>query len=377
LLLAGPWAHFAPDRGVPAPRYPFMAELVRFFSEHLRDEPGAARPRSVVFLGEHDPPSVPHARATGSWYASEAWPDGCDETTLRLGEPAVAPGSAAVGVATGNWCPPPPAHGLFAEQRIDEARSACFTSEHLSVPVDVLGAPIARFTIRHPGPRALVSVKLNDVAPDGASAPVTRGAVNMACDGEAEVELPLMATGWRFRAGHRIRVAVAASDWPCLWPLPALHGVAVTTPVELVLPGLPDDAVAYTPDGEVVTVTAEDAVGRDRPSTWTIVTDVMTGRAGVEASDWTSFEFPGESLLCEEEHRYRTSVIDDDPLSAEAEGRTRFRVRTPEHDVEARASGRFRATETEFLVDLDLDVRRDGEPFHRRRWRERIPRDGC
>ena len=79
----------------------------------------------------------------------------------------------------------------------------------------------------------------------------------------------------------------------------------------------------------------------------------------------------------EEAHRYRTSVIDDDPLSAEAEGRTRFRVRTPEHDVEARASGRFRSTETEFLVDLDLEVRRDGGPFHRRRWRERIPRDGC
>jgi hypothetical protein len=45
--------------------------------------------------------------------------------------------------------------------------------------------------------------------------------------------------------------------------------------------------------------------------------------------------------------------------------------------VEARASGRFRSTEKEFLVDLDLEVRRDGEPFHRRTWRERIPRDGC
>jgi uncharacterized protein len=376
-LLAGPWAHFAPDRGVPAPRYPFMAELIRFFSAHLRDGPAGERPRSVVFLGEHDPPAVPHVQVSGSWYASETWPDGCGETTLRLGEPAVAPASAAVGVGTGNWCPPPPAHGMFADQRSDEARSACFTGEPLAAPVDVLGAPIARFRIRHPGPRAIVSVKLNDVAPDGASAPVTRGAVNLACAGEADVELPLMATGWRFRPGHRIRIAVAANDWPCLWPLPSLHELAVTTPVELALPGLPPDAEPYVPDGEIVTVTAEDAVGRDREPTWTIVTDVMTGRAGIEASDWTSFEFPGEGLLCEEAHRYRTSVIDDDPLSAEAEGRTRFRLRTPEHDVEARASGLFRATETEFLVDLDLDVRRDGAPFHSRRWRERIPRDGC
>jgi hypothetical protein len=266
---------------------------------------------------------------------------------------------------------------MFADQRSDEARSACFTGAEVTGPVDVLGAPVVRFGIRHPGPRTIVSVKLNDVAPSGESAPVTRGAVNLACAGEADVELPLMATGWRFRPGHRIRVAVAANDWPCLWPLPALHELAVTTPVELVLPGLPADAVPHTPEGEIVTVTADDAVARDRPSTWTIVTDVMTGRAGIEASDRTSFELPGEGLLCEEEHRYRTSVIDDDPLSGEAEGRTRFRVRTPDHDVEARASGRFRATGTEFVVDLDLDVRRDGKPFHRRRWRERIPRDGC
>ena len=38
-----------------------------------------------------------------------------------------------------------------------------------------------------------------------------------------------MATGWRFRPGHRIRVAVAANDWPCLWPLPRLAPIEVTT----------------------------------------------------------------------------------------------------------------------------------------------------
>jgi hypothetical protein len=69
-------------------------------------------------------------------------------------------------------------------------------------------------------------------------------------------------------------------------------------------------------------------------------------------------------LRCEEAHRYSTSAIDDDPLSARAEGRTRFRVRTPEHDVETRASGRFRATTTEFVVDLALDVHRDGIRLH-------------
>ena len=183
----------------------------------------------MIFIEEHDSPVSPPERVSGEWISSALWPGSTSEAVLTLGSPRTAAASASVGVATGNWCPPPPDGGLFADQRIDEARSACFESEPLAGPVAVLGVPRVRFTIAHPGPRAIVSVKLNDVAPGGESQPVTRGAVNVACDGEAAVQLDLMATGWRFRPGHRIRVAVAANDWPCLWPLPRLEPVNVTT----------------------------------------------------------------------------------------------------------------------------------------------------
>ena len=71
---------------------------------------------------------------------------------LTLGAPQTAPASASVGLATGNWCPPPPDSGLFADQRIDEARSACFETEPLADPVAVLGAPRVRFADRPPRP---------------------------------------------------------------------------------------------------------------------------------------------------------------------------------------------------------------------------------
>jgi uncharacterized protein len=380
-LLAGPWTHVAPDRGVPQPVYPLMRELVEFFRTHLEpdsEEAGAAaRPRSVVFLEEHDSPVSPPERVSGEWISSALWPGATSETVLTLGSPRTAAASASVGVATGNWCPPPPDSGLFADQRGDEARSACFESEPLAGPVAVLGAPQVRFAIAHPGPRAIVSVKLNDVAPGGESQPVTRGAANLACDGEAAVQLDLMATGWRFRPGHRIRVAVAANDWPCLWPLPRLEPVNVTTAVELVLPGLPDDAEPYTPATDVVPVTWTEGVVSGRPSRWEIARDEATGMAGIEAADWSAFEFPDEGLRCEEGHVYSTGVLDDDPLSARVEGRTRFGLRRPGVDVVAEASGRLTCTESEFVVELDLEVTRDGRPFHSRSWRERIPRDGC
>jgi len=247
----------------------------------------------------------------------------------------------------------------------------------LGEPVTVLGPPRVRFRIAHPGPRALVSVKLNDVAPGGASQPVTRGAVNLVCDGEAAVELDLMATGWRFRAGHRIRVAVAVNDWPCLWPLPRLEPMEVTTAVELALPGLPDDARPHVAAADVVPVTWTGGLVTDRPSRWEMVRDGETGTAGIDAADWTAFEFPQEGLRCEEGHVYSTGVRDDDPLSARVEGRTRFGLTRPGLDVVAEARGVFTCTETEFVVELDLEVTRDGRPFHGRRWHERIPRNGC
>ena len=127
----------------------------------------------------------------------------------------------------------------------------------------------------------------------------------------------------------------------------------------------------------MVPVTWTGGVVTDRPSRWEIVRDAETGMAGIEAADWSGFEFPQEGLRCEEGHGYSTGVRDDDPLSARVEGRTRFRLTRPGLDVVAEASGLFTCTETEFLVELDLEVTRDGEPFHRRRWRERIPRRCC
>ena len=111
---------------------------------------------------------------------------------------------------TGQWCPPPPASGQFLDQRRDDALSATFDGDPLAEPLAFFGEPVARFTLRLPGPRTLVSVKLQSVAPDGSSQHVTSGAVNLAAEGETTLELPLLAAAWRFPAGHRVRIAVAA-----------------------------------------------------------------------------------------------------------------------------------------------------------------------
>src|SRR5204862_4085760 len=105
------------------------------FSHPHRDGAGPAeggdRPRAVVWVGARPIPARPHEIVPGEWVASATWPEGAAGTTLTIGRPAVAPASVTVGVMTGQWCPPPPHHGQFLDQRRDDARSACFDTPPL------------------------------------------------------------------------------------------------------------------------------------------------------------------------------------------------------------------------------------------------------
>ena len=376
-LVAGPWCHKLPDRGVPGPRYPFLAEMAQFFRRHLGEaEVAADRPRSVFFIGAPDSPLRPHDEVSGEWIGSDSWPAGVGHTTVSLGGPATAPAVVTVGLMTGQWCPPPPATGQFLDQRPDDALSATFDSAPLAEPVELLGEPVARFRIRHPGPRTLVSVKLQSVAPDGSSQHVTSAAVNMAVEGQADVELPLMAIGWRFAAGHRIRVAVAASDWPNLWPLPQLAPLEILTAVHLTLPGLPADAAPVRPADGLFVAIGQPGSDSTSDSTWTAVTDVLTGRAGITVTTSSRDDVPAEGWSVSESQDRWMMAHADDPLSASTRGRWHYHLRRPGLEAEIRSESRIEATADEFMVELCLTVDADGERFAERRWSERIPREG-
>jgi hypothetical protein len=365
-LLAGPWAHKLPDRGVPGPRYPFLAEMARFFHRHLGegDREAPSRPRTVFFIGAPDTPVRPHAVVSGEWLSSERWPEGVDHTLLVLGGPAVAPARVTTGVMTGQWCPPPPATGQFLDQSRDDAQSAVF-----------LGEPVVRLRLRHPGPRTLVSVKLQNVAPDGSSQPVTSAAVNIEIAGSRALELPLMAAGWRFAAGHRIRVAVAVADWPNLWPLPVVAPLEVTAPVELELPGLPADAAPFDPAAEPLVEIAQPGAETEASSRWDVVTDVLTGEAGIVTEMRSREAIPAEGWSIVESAR-RWAMTPDDPLGAAVSGTWRYQLKRPGLETDVQVETRFEATADEFVADLRLRVEADGAPFAERSWKERILRRG-
>jgi hypothetical protein len=192
----------------------------------------------------------------------------------------------------------------------------------------------------------------------------------------------LQATGWRFLAGHRVRVSISGGDWPTVWPLPTSDPIVLVSGIEgscrIELPGLPSDARPYEPAGDLMTDTEGDGwVERSKRSTWRIVTDSIAGTSGIEASDGWSVRSRDEGVSASESRSYQAFVGEADPLSADVRGKATFRLKRPDLSVRSTARGRFGSTEDTFIYDVELQVRADGRVIHQKRWEGEVPRNLC
>ena len=134
-----------------------------------------------------------------------------------------------MGAGGGVWCP----YGLGGsspdlpvDQREDDAKSLCFDGAPLESRLEILGAPEVVLRLAIDKPQGMVVARLNDVAPDGASARVTYGMLNlsqrddrehteaMTPGEEVEVRVRLNDCAHAFPAGHRLRIALSTSYFP-------------------------------------------------------------------------------------------------------------------------------------------------------------------
>jgi uncharacterized protein len=401
-LVIGPWPHVRPHLAPVPPTLDLVGLLVSWFGRLLRGDPDDVEPGSLVFVQSFDDPTRVPDRISGAWRRFQGWPteeprvrqlflDGSGVLAETAGEDAELTLEHAphAGTQTGIWCPPPPPHGLPGDQRPDEVHARVFTTAPLDDELVCLGFPRVRVRASHPGPTALLSVKLADVAPDGCSQLVTRGVLNLSHrDGHAEprplapgtwtpVEVELNPTAWRFAAGHRIRLALAGSDWPTVWPAATVEPVLVRVGGAHAVLELP-----LAPAGEPVEVPpapaqpAEPSVNA-RPSsvTWRAVRDGIARSAGIESSTDILQEVVDSGTTIRETRSFRAAASESDPLDVVVDGVTTFRLRRPDIDAQARATGRFTCTAEAFRAEISLEVEANGTPLVQRAWDESVPRD--
>ncbi|MEO0621269.1 MAG: CocE/NonD family hydrolase [Pseudomonadota bacterium] len=257
-LLLGPWDHGARNNGSPyraqqLPEFPVLAEILRFFDEHL-----AGRKTG---LAEEAPVQL-HVMAAERWEACPAWPPEEETRVLHLatGGLGEAPEAGALPLTVDY------ALGTGNQTRYDrlqlrdvrdyypdwEERSAAMptlAAEPLPAALAIAGHAVLHLVLTSDRKDACVFAYLEDIAPDGsrkyvtegmhralhrggaaredsyattwAAPDCTRAAARPLVPGKAaHLEIPFLPVAWEFAAGHRIGLRLSGADRDnfALWP---------------------------------------------------------------------------------------------------------------------------------------------------------------
>jgi hypothetical protein len=283
------------------------------------------------------------------------------------------------------------------DQREDDGCSLVFDSKPLREKMEVLGAPAVTFELCSDQPVAMIAVRLNDVAPGGASTRVTYGLLNLTHRTSHEhpealepgkryvVTATLNDVAYAFPARHKLRLAVSTSYWPIAWPAPAPAMVSLFTGASFldlpVRPSDPKDA-ELRPFDESECAAAETVelrpaplkriVEEDRTTDETIYT-IASGRGDLEKMKLTRIKAIGLDVGHVMFRRFRIGKEDPNLAQAEVIQKTQFRRGTWKARVETCA--RMSSTETHFLLEAEIETYENDQPFCTRRWTRRIKRE--
>ena len=377
-LLIGPWSHMAPSTSLPGPHIDLVPEMITFFGKWLRDDRVDSRPPIRVFVRHATKPAPDLAVHDGEWRYETTWPaERSIPTSLYDGRRRSLVTRPDTGTAAWNSCAGGLPWGQPLDQRLDDAWSLT-TDWPVDSPTEVLGHVMVRATVTSDQPVAYLSVKLNDVWPDGTSALVTRGLLNLTHRVDPplalvpgvpyEIDVEMEATSWVFPPGHSIRLSIAGNDWPNTWVPPQ--------PVTLTIESLQVQLPVLGPGGAGVPVYA--AVEAPAPpdlgaSTWHVSHDalarVTTARTRYGATYEARFGgrvtdlYSGEATV---------SIVEAG--HATAGGTVRFDIAWPEAAVTVESRLQVRSTAEDYCVDIELDAYESGVVVAERRWSRRFPR---
>jgi hypothetical protein len=365
---------------------------------------GVDREPAIVWFARRSTkpePDLPQMR--GEWRFEPGWPlERAREHELPLatastpGRPGAGPDELEVRGDVGwtAWisCAGHLPYGQPIDQRPDEAFSLIYEWPPLEDEIELFGHVRLETTVTSSAPVAFVSAKLCDVFPDGTSALVTRGFLNLTHRDSHEEPEPLepgrpyrvvvgsLLTSWVFEAGHRLRLDVAGTDWPNVWSPPRPVTLTLDRASSwLILPTLdgPSPIVGrpVLPPSTKSQERFESAKGHPMEHvTWRIDRDVLGRRTRAIVGSSGRTEGQGEQPRMSEDYGGSVEVSTDDPGDASAESRTAFALGWPEATVETEARQIVRSDAGTYHLELELQVRENGHEKWSRRWERRIPR---
>lgn len=253
--IVGPWNHKYPHYAGPKPAIGFLQEARRWWDHWLKGEDTGVDkdPDYRAYVMDSLPPQRWYDQRPGRWIAEPVWPSpSITDHALHLTadghlqtEPGVVDRSIAspqdCGAQTGEYFPFAYSDELPDEQTPDDERSLCFDAATSTEVMDIVGAPRVTLRLRSNRNQGQIAVRLCDLQPDGRSAHISFGCLNLThhqshespkelvVDEPITITLALDQCAYRLPAGHRLRVAISTAYWPMVWPSPEAVELTIET----------------------------------------------------------------------------------------------------------------------------------------------------
>jgi putative CocE/NonD family hydrolase len=338
-LLMGPWEHNYPNADAVATT-DHLELMRRWFDRWLKNN-------GVAVEGDSEPDIAYYVLGAEKWRGEPEWPiTRVQERTLYLGaKRRLATGPVSAGEEEIAYVGDPRVGaqsllhdglsiGIAAaqDQGPDDLASITFDGEPLADALEIAGLARATvFVIVDEGEELDLTIRLNDVAPDGASSLITWGSANLKADGPngasftigeiTKVEVTLYPIGYHVPAGHRLRVSVACADFPRHWPssvnphLRLVVGGEHESPVCLpVMPNADWEALLLPePSANPMPLLVDADGGRS------IERDVTNHTVATTTRQRQSSRLPSGSGMIHMENTFRFTVAADRPDAARAE----------------------------------------------------------
>jgi uncharacterized protein len=393
-ILFGPWSHMSPRLSMPGPRIDHVPVMIAWWQRWLGGDTSAdVEPPISIFVRRWTDPEPDLDSYAGEWRAEPEWPPARLADDRHTLDSAAGPrgggggGNDAleirgdVGVTGSIWCAATLPFGLPWDQRPDEAFSLVYDWP-VTEETAIMGHPRVELSVASSVPVAFVSAKLCDVAPNGRSAMVTRGILNLTHRASHEHPEPLPlgefvtatieldATSYVFEPGHTIRLDLAGSDFPSSWPppfagtieidragstlvLPILHGPPVLPP-PVFEPGHPEPLRPERVRWEI----REDVLARERT--------VAIDHGGVR----------GRTGLADSSDRYWGEIgVRSEPGNCRATAGASLELGWDGASVKAEARATLRSDPQTWHLSMELAVFEGDEQIIERRWERTIERD--
>lgn len=405
--LIGPWVHKYPHFAWPKPRADFLGEAIAWWNRWLRGEEtgAAALPQVRAYMLDGPKPAPRRDADPGFWIAKARWqqpvmlgfhvdqaqmlaegpkPSGSPERPVYLRSPL------DTGTASGEWFTLKPDAEMAGDQRGDDAGSLTFDSAPLTTELDLLGRPELCVTVSCDADVANLCARLVDIHPDGSATRVSFGVMNLAhresnSDPQpmehgrpTPIRLALDACGYRFRAGHRIRLSLSTAYWPTILPAPTDPGLTIDVAslglalpllgaherIDLKAPDDPDPLPKYIQHTPAVT---------DRK----VVRDLQANCTRYHVLEDTGLaEHPATGLSTRQLREETWTISPGDPLSAEGVSTWTCDMRRPGWFVRTVSTARISCSEKDWRISaLVVAFENEVKIFEKRFDEIAIPRD--